>query len=276
MKTRLLKTVIPALAILLSAPSQAAEYSCPVTWNARGWMLQFFPHDEQFFLDGGLVATVDALTADGENLDWSLYLGAGMYVGMGYQEDGQVVFDPYDAHYSLIAGARFEWTRTMASLEYLHDCFHDIDRSDEVGEIWNVLRADVFSRGWYPRYRRERWSAREGSGFMLEADWMATFWYFPDWKIHDYVQHEHDFSIALGGGMKIAFAHTGSLAAELRPDILYYLDHGGQWTWKNNLLLYLAWYGRNGTVCLFTGPRWDSQRIKPSGDRWLLGLDFYH
>jgi len=73
----------------------------------------------------------------------------------------------------------------------------------------------------------------------------------------------------------MAFAHRKALAFELRPNILYFLDHGGEWTWKNEILFYLSWYGSGGTVCLFTGPRWDTQHIKPSGDRWLLGLDFY-
>jgi hypothetical protein len=276
MMTRYRICILAVLITVASFPgAEAAEYSAPIRWNVRGWMLQYFPHDEQFFLDGGLIATVDALTADGEKLDWNIYLGAGLYVGMGYQEDGSVVFDPYDAHYSLMLGGRFEWDDNMAAIEYLHDCFHDVDRADSTSEIWNVIKLDLFSRDWFPRYRREEWSAREGSGLILEAAWMGTFWYFPDWKFHDYVQDGHDFSLALGGGLKLAFAHSGSLALELRPNLLYFLDHGGEWTWKNDLFLYLTWYGSRGTACLFTGPRWDTQNIKPSGDRWVLGLDFY-
>ncbi len=263
-------------ALLIFASSlTAAEYSFPIRWNAHGWMLQFFPHDQQFYLDGGIVATVDAFTADGERLDWSIYAGAGLYVGMGYQENGGVVFDPYDSHYSIILGARFEWGRWMADLEYLHDCFHDVDREDDSSEIWNVARVGFYSRDWYPRYRREAWSVREDSGLILDAAWMGTFWYFPRSDLHDYVQHQHDFSLAIGGGLKVAFAHRKALAFELRPNLLYFLDHSGEWKWKNDLFLYLSWYGTSGTVCLFTGPRWDNQDIKPSGDRWLLGLDFY-
>ena len=272
---RLMTCVFAALLFITGSSLQAAEYSAPIRWNAHGWMLEFFPHDEQFFLDGGLVATVDALAADGESLDWSIYLGAGFYVGMGYQEDSAVVLDPYDSHYSIIAGARFEWAERMASIEYLHDCFHDIDRENDSSEIWNVIKLDFYSRDWFPRYRRQAWSAAEGSGFMIDTAWLATFWYFPHWKIHDYMQHMHNFSLALGGGLKIAFAQRKGLLLELRPNIHYFLDHGGEWTWKNDLLLYLSWYGSGGTVCIFTGPRWDTQHIKPSGDRWLLGLDFY-
>jgi hypothetical protein len=273
----LFRVCIPALVYLLVSclPVSGAEYSFPITWNARGWMLVYFPHDEQFFLDGGLEATVDALTADGDGLDWSIYLGAGLYVGMGYQREGLVVFDPHDAHYSITAGARFEWKESMAGLEYLHDCFHDIDREDGSTEIWNVVKLDYSSRQWHPRYRRQAWSIREDSGMVPDIQYLVTFWYFPRWKVHDYVQHMHDFSIALGGGMKIALAHGKALALELRPSVLYFLDHGGGWTWRNDLLLYLSWYGSAGTVCLFTGHRWDTQLIKPSGDRWLLGLDFY-
>ncbi len=260
---------------VIDSPARAAEYSFPIRWTAHGWILRFFPHDEQFFLDGGIEATVDALSADGGKLDWSIYIGAGMSTGMGYQEDGAIVFDPYDAHYSLILGGRFEWSERMANLVFLHDCFHDIDREDDTSEIWNVARLDFYSRDWYPRYRRKEWSVRKGSGFMLDTAWLATFWYFPRIESLDYVQHRHDFSLALGGGLKIAFAHRNALALELRPNLLYFLDHGGGWTWKNEVLLYLSWYGGDGTVCLFTGPRWDSQHIKPSGDRWLLGLDFY-
>jgi hypothetical protein len=273
---RLKTCVLAALLLSLVTTSlPAAEYSFPIRWTAHGWILEFFPHDEQFFLDGGLVASVDVLTADGEKLDWSIYIGAGLYVGMGYQEDGSVVFDPYDAHYSFLGGARFEWAEKMADFEILHDCFHDVDRADNTSEIWNVAKFDFYSRDWYPRYRRQAWSVREGSGFILDTAWFATFWYFPNWKFHDYIQDGHNFSLAIGGGLKLAFAHRNALAFELRPNLLYYLDHGGEWTWKNDLLLYLSWYGDGGTICLFTGPRWDNQHIKPSGDRWLLGLDFY-
>ena len=268
--------VLAALLLsLVSTSLPAAEYSFPIRWTAHGWILEFFPHDEQFFLDGGLVATVDVLTANGEKLDWSIYIGAGLYVGMGYQEDGAVVFDPYDAHYSFLGGARFEWSDKMADFEILHDCFHDVDRADNTSEIWNVAKFDFYSRDWYPRYRRQEWSAREGSGFILDTAWFATFWYFPNWKFHDYIQDGHNFSLALGGGLKLAFAHRKALAFEIRPNLLYFLDHAGEWTWKNELLLYLSWYGSDGTICLFTGPRWDNQHIKSSGDRWLLGLDFY-
>ena len=218
---------------------------------------------------------MDVLAADGESLDWSLYLGAGLYVGMGYQENSSVVFDPYDTHYSIIAGARFEWAGSMAGVEYLHDCFHDVDREDDTSEIWNVAKFDLCSRDWYPRYRRQALAAMEGSGLILDTAWHAAFWYFPRWQVHDYVQQGHDYSLALGGGLKIAFAHWESLAVELRPGILYFLDHGGGWAWKNDLFLYLTWYGSDGTICLFTGPRWDRQEIKPSGDRWVLGIDFY-
>ncbi len=273
---RLKTCVLAALLLsLVSTSLPAAEYSFPIRWTAHGWILEFFPHDEQFFLDGGLVASVDVLTADGEKLDWSIYIGAGLYVGMGYQEDGSVVFDPYDAHYSFLGGARFEWAEKMADFEILHDCFHDVDRADDTSEIWNVAKFDFYSRDWFPRYRRQAWSVREGSGFILDTAWFATFWYFPNWKFHDYIQDGHNFSLAIGGGLKLAFAHRNALAFELRPNLLYYLDHGGEWTWKNDLLLYLSWYGDGGTICLFTGPRWDNQHIKPSGDRWLLGLDFY-
>lgn len=273
---RLKTCVLVGLLLSISSASlPAAEYSFPIRWTARGWILEYFPHDEQFFLDGGLVASVDVLTADGEKLDWSIYIGAGLYVGMGYQEDGSVVFDPYDSHYSFLGGVRFEWSEMMADFEILHDCFHDVDRSDSTSEIWNVAKFDFYSRDWFPRYRREEWSEREGSGFILDTAWLATFWYFPDWDFHDYIQDGHNFSVAIGGGLKLAFAHRKSLAFEIRPNLLYFLDHAGEWTWKNDLFLYLTWYGSDGTVCLFTGPHWDNQHIKPSGDRWLLGLDFY-
>jgi len=273
---RLRQCVLAALLLAVPAFSlAAAEYSSPVRWTAHGWILEFFPHDEQFFLDGGLVATVDVLAADGESLDWSFYLGAGLYVGMGYQENSSVIFDPYDSHYSLIGGVRFEWAERMADFEFLHDCFHDVDRADNTSEIWNAAKLGLYSRDWYPRYRRQAWSARKGSGLILDTAWSAAFWYFPRWQLHDYIQRGQDFSLALGGGLKIAFAHWRSLSVEIRPDILYFLDHGGEWTWKNDLFLYLTWYGSDGTICLFTGPRWDSQQIKPSGDRWLLGIDFY-
>ena len=267
--------MITVMTVLAPGPVSAAEYTIPITWNAHAWMLRFVPHNEQFYLDGGIEATIDYLHADGESLDWSLYLGAGLDAGMGTEGEEQIFFDPNEAHYSLIVGSRFELGGQIAALEFIHDCFHAIDRYEQKGAIWNAVKTDLFSRGWYPRYRREGWRSKKGSGLILEADWMVTFWFFPRWKIQRYPQSGHDFKIAAGGGLKLAFAHLGSMAVELRPDLLYFLDRGGDWTWKNDLRFNLSWYGQNGTGALFAGRRWDSQRIKPSGDRWLLGFEFY-
>jgi len=218
---------------------------------------------------------VDAVAVDGETLDVFFYVGAGFTVNMGRKNDGLVIFDPRDAHYSLIGGFRFEAWGLMANVEYLHDCFHDVDRYDESTEIWNVAKLDFYNRNWFPRYRRGAWSQRSGRGLIFDYGYYATMWYFPQLDSHEWVQHDHDFSMAWGGGLKLALVHWNNNAFEVRPNVLYFLDRGGEWTHKNSALVYLTHYGRDGTVALFAGPQWDSQRIKPSGDRWIVGLDFY-
>lgn len=263
------------LLLLVSTAAQAAEISAPITWQARGWMYRYIPVDERFFLDGGIVASVDAVAMDGESLDGYFYVGAGLTVTMGWKENGLVIFDPRDAHYSLIGGFRFEVSRWMANIEYLHDCFHDVDRYDERTEIWNVAKLDFYNRDWYPRYRRQTWSQKSGRRLLFDYAYYATTWFFPRWGSNEWIQHDHDFSFAVGGGLKLALAHWKNNAFELRPNLLYFLDRGGEWTHRNSALGYLTHYGRDGTAALFAGPQWDSQRIKPSGDRWIVGLDFY-
>jgi hypothetical protein len=231
--------------------------------------------DESFFMDGGLKSTLDVVAVDGKSLDVFFYLGAEISVNMGWQEDADVVFDPHDAHYSLIGGFRWEISRYMGNIEYLHDCYHDIDRYDDKTEIWNVAKFDFYNRNWFPKYRRENWSDRSGRGLLFDYGYYVTYWYFPTWGSNEWVQLNHDFTFALGGGVKLALAHWKNNAFELRPNVLVFRDHGDEWTHKNTALIYLTHYGRDGTATLFAGAMWDSQNIKPSGDRWIFGLDFY-
>ena len=231
--------------------------------------------DESFFLDGGLVSTVDAVAVDGRSLDVFFYLGAAITLNMGWQEDEDVVFDPRDAHYSLIGGLRWEVSHYMGNIEYLHDCYPDIDYYDEKTEIWNVAKFDFYNRNWFPKYRRGNWRERSGRGLIFDYGYYATFWYFPAWGSNEWIQLNHSFSFALGGGLKLALAHWNNNAFEIRPNVLLFRDHDNGWTHKNNTLIYLTHYGRDGTAALFGGPQWDSQHIKPSGDRWIFGLDFY-
>jgi hypothetical protein len=268
---RLLIFILPVYICTL----EAAELSMPVTWRAHGWFYRYHPVDEHFFLDAGIEGTVDVVAVDAERIDSYLFIGGGLDLTMGWQNDGLVIFDPRDAHYSMVAGLRFETRGHMLEAVWLHDCFHDIDYFDDLVEIWNVARFDFYDRNWFPRYRREAWRGREGSGLILDYAYSLTFWFFPHWKVHEWIQHDHDFSTAFGGGLKLAVAHRGSSAVELRPNLLFFYDRGGEVTCRNNILLYLTHYGEGGTICLFTGPRWDTQHIKPSGERWLFGLDIY-
>jgi hypothetical protein len=215
------------------------------------------------------------IAVDGEKLDVFFYAGAGFMVNMGWKDDGLVVFDPRDAHYSLIGGFRFEAWDLMANVEFLHDCFHDIDRYDEKTEIWNVAKFDFYSRSWFPRYRRQSWSQKQGRGFIFDYAYYATVWYYPHWSTHKWIQHQHNFTSAWGGGLKLAFVHWKNNAFELRPNLLLYYDRDHEWTQKSNALGYLTHYGRDGTMALFFGRQWDTQHIKPSGNRWIVGLDFY-
>lgn len=267
------------LLAFVSTSLQAAEISAPITWQARGWIFRYEPVDEKFFLDGGIVATVDAVAVDGETLDVFFYVGAGFMVNMGWENDNEeedtVIFDPRDAHYSLIGGLRFETLGYIAKAEFLHDCFHDVDRYDKKTEIWNVAKFDFSNRHWFPRYRREAWREKRGRGLILDYAYYATIWYFPHWGSHEWIQYNHNFSGALGGGLKLAFAHWKNNALELRPDFLFFYDRDHDWTQKSRALTYLTHYGRSGTAALFFGRQWDTQQIKPSGNRWIVGLDFF-
>jgi hypothetical protein len=272
---RLIRVFAFICLLLAGLPVAAtAGLSMPVTWQARGWIFRYQPADEPFFMDGGVIATVDLVAWDGDALRVLLYVGAGLTINMGLQEE-DVVFDPRDAHYSLIGGLRFETSTLMGNVEFLHDCFHDIDRYDESTEVWNAGKFDFYNRNWFPRYRRENWKDREGRGLIYDAGYYATFWFFPRWGANEYVQHDHDINTLVGGGLKLAFAHWNNNAVELRPNIEYYYRSGGEWAHRNNVLLYLTHYGSGGTAALFAGPQWDNQPIKPSGDRWIFGLDFY-
>jgi hypothetical protein len=242
----------------------------------RGWIYRYIPVDDRFFLDGGLVGTVDMIAVDGKKLDVFFYAGAAFIVNMGWGDDDLVIFDPRDAHYSLIGGFRFEMSDHMANIEMLHDCFHDIDRYDNKTEIWNVAKLDFYNRNWFPRYRREAWAIKKGRGWLLDYAYYATAWYFPHWAGHRWIQHQHNFSTAWGGGLKLAFVHWNNNALELRPNVLLFYDRSHEWTHKISTLAYLTHYGRDGTMALFFGRQWDEQQIKPSGCRWIAGLDFYY
>jgi hypothetical protein len=266
-----------AIVFLLASTSlHAATVSFPITWQTHGWIYRYEPIDEHFFLNGGIVATTDVVAIDGKSLDVFFYTGAGFVVNMGWQDDGLVIFDPRDAHYSLIGGFRFEAYDHLLNVEFLHDCFHDIDYYDDKTEIWNVGKLDFYNRNWFPRYRRNEWSQRTGRGLVFDYAYYFSFWYFPHFESVEWVQHQQTFSQASGVRLKLAFLYWRNNAVEFRPSVFLFRDLGGTITHKNELLLYLSHYGRDGTAALFAGPQWDNQQIKPSGDRWIFGLAFYH
>lgn len=270
---RILRLAAAAL-MLMPAGTMASRFSFPLTWNGRGYILRYHSADTTFFFDGGLEAATELISWDGETVDVAFYLGAGLMIGMGRQDGGFVVFDPHDAHYSIIGGLRFEFAGVLATAEMLHDCFHDIDRYDGVSPIWNVARLGASSRAWLPRYRREKLSSREGSGWLSDLDWRAELWLFPRIEAYKWVQHDHDLSVACGGGIKLAVRHWGRNALELRPDALLLLETGGEWSRRAGALMYLTRYGDGASAALFAGRRWDDQPIRPSGARWVFGFDF--
>ncbi|MBI4721005.1 MAG: hypothetical protein HY770_07270 [Chitinivibrionia bacterium] len=260
--------------LLSPASALAAEFSFPLTWNGRGWVFRYSPTDTVFFMDGGLEANITVAAWDGDEVDGAFYAGAGFTVKMGWQNGGLVVFDPREAHYSIRSGLRLEFSGILATAEMLHDCIHDVDRYDGATPIWNVARFGVSSRSWLPRHRRELWSLRAGRGRLTEIDWRAELWLFPRVDIYEWVQHDHDLSFALGGGLIAALYHWSDSALELRPDALLFLETDNKWSRRVNMLVYMTRYGSDGTASLFAGHVWDNQPLTPSGSRWVFGLDF--
>ncbi|MDD3642995.1 MAG: hypothetical protein PHQ19_06005 [Candidatus Krumholzibacteria bacterium] len=271
------RSLILAAGLLLSLwpdGALASEISFPLTWNGRGYILRHHPSDSVFFFDGGLEATADLVAWDADAVDGAFYIGAGFEVGMGRQDGGLVVFDPNDAHYSIRGGVRFEVSGILATVEMLHDCFHDVDRHDGVSPIWNVARLGAGSRGSLPRHRRERWSTAARSGPLFDLDWRAELWLFPRLDLYEWVQHDHDLSIACGGGIDLALFHWGRNALELRPDALLFLETDGDWSRRVGALVYLTRYGSGAAAALFAGRLWDNQPIRPAGSRWVFGFEF--
>ena len=267
--------LIAALLLLLCpASARPSEFSFPLTWNGRALIYRYSPTDSVFFLDGGLGMNTELVTWEGDAIDATFYLGADFSVKMGWQDGGLVIFDPREAHYSLLGGVRLEFSGILATAEMLHDCFHDIDRYDGVTPIWNVARFGASSRNWFPRYRREEWSSRSGNGRLVDVDWRAELWLFPRLDIYEWVQYDHDLSLACGGGLTIALYHWSGSVIELRPDALLFLETDGDWSRRVNALVYLTRYGDGAAAALFAGRRWDNQPLTPSGSRWVFGLDF--
>lgn len=260
--------------MLCPASARPADFSFPLTWNGRGWIYRYSPTDSVFFMDGGLEINTEVAVWDGDESDGAFFVGASFSVRMGWQNGGLVVFDPREAHYSIIAGARLEFPGVLATAEMLHDCIHDIDRNDSLTPIWNAARFSANSRTWFPRYRREAWSLKEGSGRLNDIDWRAEFWLFPRLDIYEWVQHDHDLAFAFGGGLTIALYHWSASVIELRPDALLFLETDNVWSRRTSALVYLTRYGEGAAAALFFGRRWDNQPLTPSGNRWIFGLDF--
>ena len=79
----------------------------------------------------------------------TLFLRATIWTGMGYQcED--VIFDPRDMHYSLVPGFKGELGNYALTFQWLHDCFHEVDRKTEPTIIWNAFELRFSPQDFIP------------------------------------------------------------------------------------------------------------------------------
>ncbi|MBN2381164.1 hypothetical protein JXM67_15300 [candidate division WOR-3 bacterium] len=123
----------------------------PIEVAGEAYVGKFFittetPKDTIFNIDVGIQASMDVIDVAGHR--FFIAYRDELYSGV---QEGNVTFDPREAHYYLIGGFRFNvMDKVAASLFINHDCNHNIDRRyDSLKVVFNRITLSLGTPGAY-------------------------------------------------------------------------------------------------------------------------------
>ncbi|MCD6595544.1 hypothetical protein J7L68_07715 [bacterium] len=257
----------------------AVEFSAPIKWHCKGYLLKFIPKTERHFTDGMMDNSVDMISAKfSDNIDISFFVRSAVWTGMGYQWD-DVIFDPRDMHYSLAPGFKGKLWNYSLTFQWLHDCFHEVDRKDEPTTIWNVFELRFSPQKFLSEQRNNSYRERAKNkplNIFPETDWEIFAGIFPKLKSISWFQYKHPFSTHFGGNINIGLVQYKNIALEFDYEPIFWTKYGGGICQKQYFQLAMTFFAEFGTLSFFYGYNaYENQPLRPTNHQSRIGIDFH-
>ncbi|RKZ32817.1 hypothetical protein DRQ33_05220 [bacterium] len=271
-------SIIITMAIILSSGLiSGIEITAPMRWHCEGHLLRFVPRTERNFTEGMLDNSVDLLSAKfDDDIELDLFAGATIWTGMGYQWE-DIVFDPRDMHYSLAPGFRAKLWQYLLTFQWLHDCFHEVDRKTEPTIIWNAYELR-FSPHKYISYRRreiQQTQIAQTVEILPSFDWEIYFAIFP--RLHEifWFQYKHPFSTHSGANLYLGLLKYRTLLLEFDYTPTLWTKYGGGVCHRQYFQLAITYFAKYGTFTTFWGyTAYENQPIRPQQHLVKFGFNW--
>jgi len=270
-----IKAIISVLLCFVSV--QAIGLSAPMKWHFDAYLAKFIPKTERHFIDSKIDASVDLLKADfAENAELSVYGRAVIWTGMGQQSE-DIIFDPRDMHYSLIPGFRGYLGDYSLAFQWLHDCFHEVDRKTESTVIWNIFELRFAPKKFISEFKRADVSETANNISYLKIvpafEWEVFFGILPQLKSPAWFQYKHPFSTRFGGNFRLGIIQYKSIIAEFEYEPVFWTKYGGGTCQKQYFQIALSYYSEHGAVSAFWGYNAiETQPVRPTERQAILGF----
>jgi len=265
----------PVLLIMLMLfPATAVEISAPIRWHSEGYLLRYVPRSDRYFLEGTVDNSIDMLKVDfGAGRSLTLFLRATVWTGMGYQcED--VIFDPRDMHYSLVPGFRGELGDYALTFQWLHDCFHEVDRKTESTIIWNAFEFRFSPQDFIPENKIEKLHQSDKVLTLFPSlDWEIYFAFYPKLRSVSWFQYMHPFSTHTGADVKVGLIQYKSVLFEIEYNPTLWTRYGGGVYHRQLAQVNLNYIGEYGIFSFFWGYNfYEDQPVRPKPHRAIIGF----
>ena len=272
-----MKWIIISIIIYFSTIISAVEFSAPMKWHCEGYLFKFIPRTERHFIEGLMDNSIDLVSMEfSDKIRVNFYIRSAIWTGMGYQcED--VIFDPRDMHYSLAPGLRGKLWNYSLTFQWLHDCFHEVDRKDEPTTIWNIFELRFSPQKFLSENRNHLYRTRgESKSIRIfpSIDWEIFAGAFPKLKSPSWFQYKHSFSSHFGGNLDIGIFQYKNLALEFDYQPIFWTKHGGGICQRQYLQFAITFFAKDGTFSFFYGYNaYENQPLRPTNRQARIGFD---
>ncbi len=252
------------------------ELSVPVRWHLSGYLLRYIPRTERYFTEGAVDCRVDMLQVRFNRISTGIFLRSAIWAGMGYQSE-DVIFDPRDAHYSLSPGLWGDFDNYYLVFQWLHDCFHEVDRKTEPTIIWNAFEFR-FSPASFLTHRRiedVNYAHLDRVKLFSGINWQVYFAFYPKLKSVNWFQYKHPFSSHIRGIFDINLAEFKRFKLNFEYNPTFWRAYGGKIYHREFARFKLDYVGEDGIFSFFYGYTfYEDQPVRPKPHQAVIGFEW--
>jgi hypothetical protein len=273
------KAKIPVILLcLISAFSLFSQkVSFPLKWHAEAYWCRVNPKDSDHFIDGMLRSGVRLIELDNPNI-W-MTAEVSKWTMMGYVAE-DIIFDPVNSHYSLVSRIGYtDWGHDIW-VDWVHDCFHEIDKKVEPTYIWNSWELNIAPSSHYnENMRKSMRERRKDRLFYIDPvfDYRAIFGILPHNEDIDWLQKNHKLNYKFAGDFTFSPCAIGNVRFELsyHPLVYIHTSEDSQHSTSANHYIETAlnYHSAHSSMSLYLGYHAsDDTPIRPFDKRTRLGF----